>query len=92
MVTIRDIARDAGVSITTVSHALSNKRAVKKETRERILRSVEKLGYKPNAFARSLKTQKTNTIGLIIPNKSKYFIENYTFIDIIPKLLENLFV
>ena len=90
MVNIRDIAKDAGVSITTVSHALSNKRAVSNKTRERIFYSIEKLGYKPNALARSLKTKRTNTVGLIIPHKSKYFVENYTFIDLIPKLLENL--
>ena len=65
-VTIRDIAKDCGVSITTVSFALNNiKGRVNEETKQRVLRSAKKLGYIPNVFAKSLKSKLSNTIALI---------------------------
>ena len=54
MVTISDVAQDAGVSPSTVSYALSGKRSISVETRRRIAQSVRKLGYHPNAGARAL--------------------------------------
>jgi LacI family transcriptional regulator len=53
MPTIRDVARLAGVTHTTVSHALSGNRPVAAATRERVLAAVQQLGYHPNAAARS---------------------------------------
>jgi len=66
MVTIKDIAKEAGVAKSTVSRYLNNG-SVSPKTREKIEAIVKKKGYKPNTFARSLKAQKTNMIGVIIP-------------------------
>ena len=65
--TIKDIAKEAGVSRTTVSRVLNNSGYVREETRQRILEIMEKLNYTPSAIARSLSTNKTNTIGVIVP-------------------------
>jgi DNA-binding LacI/PurR family transcriptional regulator len=67
-VTIVEVARHAGVSITTVSHALSGNRRVAEATRARIDDSVRELGYRPNAFARSLRTERSHMVALIIPD------------------------
>ncbi|WP_440898044.1 LacI family DNA-binding transcriptional regulator [Amphibacillus sp. Q70] len=66
MVTINDIAKRAGVAKSTVSRYLNNG-SVSSNTREKIDRIVAETGYKPNVFARSLKAQKTNMLGVIIP-------------------------
>lgn len=68
MTTIRDVAREAGVSVATVSRTLSGAAAVRVETRERVLAASERLGYRPNAVARSLRVEATRTLGLVIPN------------------------
>jgi LacI family transcriptional regulator len=67
-VTIVDVARHAGVSITTVSHALSGKGRVAEATRSRIEDSIRELGYRPNAFARGLRTERSHMVALIIPD------------------------
>jgi LacI family transcriptional regulator len=67
-VTIIDVARRAGVSITTVSHALSGNRPVADATRERIEGAIRELGYRPNAFARGLRTEQSHMVALIIPD------------------------
>jgi LacI family transcriptional regulator len=73
-VTIADVAREADVSIMTVSRALNDKDGVSVETRARILAIVEKLGYRPSGIARSLVQGRTGTIGLIVPDISNpYF-------------------
>ena len=65
--TIKDVARHANVSITTVSRVLNQtEHAVNSETRERVLKAIEELGFYPNAMARGLHLNKTKTIGLII--------------------------
>lgn len=66
MITINDIAKQAGVAKSTVSRYLNNG-SISPATRKKIDKIVEETGYKPNAFARSLKAQKTNMIGVIIP-------------------------
>lgn len=71
--TIKDVAREAKVSIATVSRVLNNSAVVTDETRQRVLEAIKKTGYKPNALARSLKIQKTHTIGLIVPDISSTF-------------------
>ncbi|MBM7581620.1 LacI family transcriptional regulator [Caldicoprobacter guelmensis] len=68
MATIKDVARRAGVSPSTVSRALSGRVPVDKETKERVMEAVRALNYKPNVLAKGLKEGKTNTIGLIVPN------------------------
>lgn len=68
MITIADVAERAGVSKTTVSHALSGKRHVAPATRKRIEEVIEELGFRPNALARSLRIQRTQMVTLIIPD------------------------
>ena len=64
--TIGDVARVAGVSRSTVSYALSGKRAISEETRTRIQEAIEQLGFTPNAGARALATSQTNVLGLYL--------------------------
>lgn len=66
MVTIKDVAREAGVAISTVSNVINNVGNVSAETKRRVLDTVEKLQYVPNVNARSLKANKGNTIGLFL--------------------------
>jgi len=63
---IKDVAQEANVSIATVSRVINNIPLVNEETRQRVLAAIKKTGYKPNIVARSLKLQKSNTIGVII--------------------------
>jgi len=65
-VTIKDIARMANVSHTTVSRALNNKSRICKETKEKILTLARELNYRPNFIARSLVMRQTKTLGLVI--------------------------
>ncbi len=67
MATIKDVARDVGLSITTVSRALNNYDDVAETTRLRVQAVATRLDYHPNAAARSLQGSHTNTIGLVIP-------------------------
>ena len=64
--TIKDVARLARVSHTTVSRALNDKPRVSQKTKDRILSVVKKLNYQPNVAARSLKVRRTKTLGLVI--------------------------
>jgi DNA-binding LacI/PurR family transcriptional regulator len=64
--TIGDVARHAGVSRSTVSYALSGKRTISRETRERIGRAIVDLGFTPNAGARALATSQTMVLGLLL--------------------------
>lgn len=66
MVTIRDVAKLAGVSVTTASYALNNTGSIGPATRQRVRDAAEALNYHPNAFARYLKNSKTQTIGVFI--------------------------
>jgi LacI family transcriptional regulator len=76
MASIRDVALHAGVSVTTVSHALNNTRFVSDDARARVQTAVRALGYVPSAVARSLKHQATRTLGMLVPNSSNpYFAE-----------------
>jgi len=66
MATLKDVAKDAGVSIATVSCCLSGKKPVKAETKMRIMDSIEKLKYIPNISARNLKADASNQIGIVL--------------------------
>lgn len=70
---IKDVAKEAGVSIATVSRVLNNIDIVNEDTKKKVVEAIEKLGYRPNIVARSLKTQRTKTIGIIIPDISNHF-------------------
>jgi LacI family transcriptional regulator len=71
--TISDVAAAAGVSVTTVSHTLSRRRSVSPETEQRVMDAVAALGYRPNQLARSLRTQQTMTVALVIPDITNPF-------------------
>ncbi|RHW43558.1 LacI family transcriptional regulator [Neobacillus notoginsengisoli] len=68
MVSIKDIAKKAGVSISTVSYALNGNPKVTEDTSAKILAIAKELNYVPNAAARSLKTRQTNIIGVFLTN------------------------
>mgnify|MGYP004579774067 FL=1 len=70
---IKDVAKEAGVSIATVSRVLNDIDVVNEETKKKVLEAIKKLGYRPNIVARSLKTQRTRTIGIPIPDISNQF-------------------
>jgi DNA-binding LacI/PurR family transcriptional regulator len=67
MVKITDVARHAGVSPSTVSYALSGKRPISEETRQRVEASIRELGYRPHAGARALASSRSNVLALVIP-------------------------
>ena len=70
---IKDVAREAGVSIATVSRVLNDIDVVNEDTKKKVLDAISKLGYRPNIVARSLKTQKTKTVGILVPDISSGF-------------------
>jgi len=72
-ITIYDVAREAGVSMATVSRVVNGNPNVKPTTRKKVLAAIERLGYRPNAVARGLASKKTTTVGVIIPDISNAF-------------------
>lgn len=86
-VNIKDVASEAGVSVVTVSRVLNNVSTVRKSSREKVQRAVNKLNYQPSAAAQSLARGKTNVIGLIIPDLSDPFIMKV--VDEVDKALES---
>ncbi|KKE77671.1 catabolite control protein A [Oceanobacillus caeni] len=72
-VTIYDVAREANVSMATVSRVVNGNPNVKPTTRKKVLATIERLGYRPNAVARGLASKKTTTVGAIIPDISSIF-------------------
>ncbi|HET9913968.1 MAG TPA: LacI family DNA-binding transcriptional regulator [Anaerolineales bacterium] len=77
-VTMSDVARQAKVSLMTVSRVINNKGDVSSETRQRVLDVISTLGYRPSAIARSLATKETSTIGLVVPDVSNAFFAEVT--------------
>lgn len=73
MATIKDVARLAGVSITTVSHVINDTRYVSDELKTRVHQAMQDLNYRPNILARSLRSGETQTIGLIVPDSANLF-------------------
>ncbi|MFZ7944922.1 MULTISPECIES: catabolite control protein A [Bacillaceae] len=72
-ITIYDVAREANVSMATVSRVVNGNPNVKPVTRKKVLEVIERLGYRPNAVARGLASKKTTTVGVIIPDISNIF-------------------
>ncbi|MEJ0102666.1 MAG: LacI family DNA-binding transcriptional regulator [Bacteroidota bacterium] len=73
-ITIYDLARKLNISVATVSRALKDDPVVSKKTKKKIAELAEEVGYRSNHFARNLRTQRTNTIGVIIPRLNSYFM------------------
>lgn len=72
-ITIYDVAREANVSMATVSRVVNGNQNVKPATRQKVLAVIERLDYRPNAVARGLASKKTKTVGVIIPDISNVF-------------------
>lgn len=73
-ITIYDLARKLNISIATVSRALKDDPVVSKKTKKKIFDLAEEMGYRSNHFARNLRNQRTNTIGVIVPRLNSYFM------------------
>ncbi len=74
--TIKEVAKASGVSTATVSRVLNANYPVAEATRKKVMEAVEAVGYRPNALAKSLKTNKTYTVGLIVPDISNVYFMN----------------
>jgi LacI family transcriptional regulator/LacI family repressor for deo operon, udp, cdd, tsx, nupC, and nupG len=74
LVTIKDIAKSAGVSHTTVSRALKGNPAISAETRDRIQKLAQEMGYTPSAVAQSLLAQRTYTVGMVVTTIADPFV------------------
>ncbi|MDO4634992.1 MAG: catabolite control protein A [Streptococcus sp.] len=72
-ITIYDVAREAGVSMATVSRVVNGNKNVKENTRKKVLEVIDRLDYRPNAVARGLASKKTTTVGVVIPNISNSY-------------------
>jgi len=82
-VTIKEVARKAGVSVATVSRVINEKGPVREDTQRRIRRVVEKLRYAPHGAARSLITRETHTLGVLLPDLfGEFFSELIRGIDV----------
>jgi len=84
-VRMKDIARDLGVSVVTVSKVLRNHSDISEETRERVLARIKEVDYRPNIAARSLVTGRTYLVGLVVPSLLHPF-----FAEIAKAISENL--
>src|ERR1039457_7650440 len=73
MPNMKQIAAKAGVSLGTVSHVLNNSARVREKLRKQVFDAVEALGYQPSELARGLRRDKTNMIGMIIPDVTNPF-------------------
>ena len=83
MTTIKDVAREAGVSIATVSRVFNDSALVSDDTRERVRAVAERLGYWPNGVARSLITNRTHAVGVLLPDlHGEFFSEVIRGIDL----------
>jgi len=82
MATISDVARRAEVSEATVSRTLNNNDYVKSETKQKVFKAVEELGYTPSLLAKGMRNKKTKTFGIFIPNFGNlYYTELLGFIE-----------
>src|ERR1700754_4489293 len=74
--TIYDLARKLNISPATVSRGLKDHPAISKKTKKRIFELADKIGYRSNNFARNLRNQKTDTIGVIVPRLNSHFMSS----------------
>ena len=80
-VTIKDVAKEAKVSPSTVSRVIADNPKISKDTKDKVYLAMKKLNYHPNAIARSLANKSTKTLGLILPNTSENLFTNPFFIQ-----------
>lgn len=75
-ITVKEVAKEAGVSTATISRVLNNSGYVSKHAREQVLSTVQRLNYQPNSIARSLKQDKSRSIGIVLPDMTNpYFMK-----------------
>src|SRR5262245_21615277 len=75
MATMADIAKRAGVSLSTVSYALSGKRPISDATRRRVLAAIDELDFRPHAAGRALASKRSNTIAILYPSPAQGWTE-----------------
>lgn len=82
MATLKDVARESGLTVGTVSRVLNNRGYISEQTRAKVYEVMKQLNYQPNEMARSLSKQKSNTIGLIVPHiMHPYFANMISYIE-----------
>ncbi len=74
--TIHDIARELNIAASTVSRALNDNPLISEATREKIKKTAERMGYRPNVLAANFRTKRTNTIGVIVPLINRHFFSS----------------
>ncbi|MDN6899423.1 substrate-binding domain-containing protein [Oenococcus sicerae] len=85
--TIYDVSERVGVSLATVSRVVNNNGKVKDETRQKVLKAIKELNYRPNAMAKGLASSKTTMIGMVIPDLTDlYYAELAQGIDAVAKI------
>jgi len=80
-VTIKEVAKEANVSTSTVSRVISDSSQISEETKQKVREAIKKLKYKPNAIARSLANNKTRILGVVLPNEAQDLISSTFFIQ-----------
>lgn len=85
MVTMTDIAQEAGVSLSTVSYALSGKRPISSSTRARVEAAIERLQYHPTASARALALKRTSLLGLAVPQRPD--VDDHVIMEFVGSIL-----
>jgi DNA-binding LacI/PurR family transcriptional regulator len=91
MVTIKDVAKKAKVSVSTVSRVINNKPDVSKKTRERVFQVIKEINYQPNYIARSLVNGKTNTVGFFYRDITGFGITHPFAIEVINGIYSELY-
>jgi len=81
-VTIKDVAKMAGVSPSTVSRVIADHPKISQATKDRVMEAMETLQYRPNAIARSLANQSTKTLGLLLPNNDEDLLQNPFYVQV----------
>jgi len=79
--TIREVAQELGVSVSTVSRALSNPKLLKEKTRTRVLAAIDRLGYQPNLLARNLRLSESKLVFVVVPSLSPFFLEVFRGVE-----------
>ncbi|BDR55920.1 LacI family DNA-binding transcriptional regulator [Xylocopilactobacillus apis] len=86
-VSIKDIAKICGVSVSTVSRVINNNGRFSEETRQRVVKAIKKYNYKTNTAAKTLRMQKSNAIGILVPDLANSFFSN-----LVENLEKNFFI
>ncbi|MFC6332866.1 LacI family DNA-binding transcriptional regulator [Paenibacillus septentrionalis] len=87
MVTIKDIAKAAGVSPSTVSRVISNHSRISKATTEKVKRIMEEMGYHPNVMAKSLVSKTTKTLAIVLPRPAEELFQDFFFGELLRGIL-----